>query len=235
MSNSKKTSQDVKQSIVAITSVDKKVVQKLESAYNGTESKKWVIAFQLGKCLLSHKERMNNDKKTFTQYAKDNGSENAWHYYVKDGLGLTLTYRYCDDLIRMYKGLKGEKTNVTVAEMKTFVEEYALTRNECKSNSFWNARTIEKFLKNGGHIAKKVTSQDVKKTVTKKAPKANISHEEHIKTVAENNGNIAKEGAKKVAIDLKVYVDRLKGSDLKEFLDELKSQIRDIETANGIK
>jgi hypothetical protein len=74
-----------------------------------------------------------------------------------------------------------------------------------------------------------------KKPSTKKSPKANVSHEQHIETVIENNGSIAKEGAKKVAIDLKVYADRLQGDDLKEFLDEVKRQIRDIETANGIK
>ena len=140
MSNSKKTSQDVKQSIVAITSVDKKVAQKLAKSLEGADVKKWCYAFQLGKCLLSHKERMNKDKKTFTQYAKDNGSESAWHYYISVGLGLTLTSRYCDDLIRMYKGLKGDKSTVSNADIKTFVEEYALTRSECKSNSFWNWR-----------------------------------------------------------------------------------------------
>jgi|9_EtaG_2_1085328.scaffolds.fasta_scaffold03099_1 hypothetical protein len=236
MKNSKKvTSQDVKQSIVAITSVDKKVAQKLELAYKGAEAKKWVSAFQLGKCLDGHKERMNKDKKSFEQFAKDHGCENKWHYYVTIGLGLGIKPKTCDDFIRMYNRLKGDKKTVSVADMKAFVEAYALTRSDCKVGTFWNTRTIDNYIKNGmSHVD---TSQDVKrkktpKTTPKKAPKANQSISEVMANAVDNNKDVIDESICHMESELRMLCERV---DPKLAIEKMEKMIRNLKANHGIK
>ena len=180
---------NTKQSVIVITTVDKKQAQKLHSEIEGCEVKKWTYTLQLGKCLTAHKERMNKDKTPYTEGAKNNvkklkngesrAYKGAWEYYVNVGLEIDLTESTANKYIKFYNDVKGEKKNLTIAEMKQFIETYKDSKSTCDASSFWSLTTINNYIKNGlQHVAKVDTSassrpkSNTPKTASKETPKS---------------------------------------------------------------
>lgn len=170
---------NTKQSIINITTVDKKQAQKLYGEIEGCEVKKWTYSLQLGKCLFVHKERMNKDKAPYTEGAKNNlfklnngktrAYKGAWEYYVNEGLELNMTESNANKLIKFYNDVKGENKNLTIAEMKQFVETYKDSRSTFEGSSFWSLTTINNYIKNGLSHAPNVDTSEGSQ------PKTNVS------------------------------------------------------------